>query len=508
MRLGGRQGRQLAACAATVAILAPLVWYWQSSLLPDSYSVMDMGYADHGVSVAGTKTHAGHGVLAADTATHAGHGQHGAGRSVTSLTTDPTRPADVSVTLTARKQRYRLASGRTVSGYTLDGRSPGPLVRATVGQLVQVRLVNESVPDGVTLHWHGVDVPNSADGVAGVTQDAVGVGQQFTYRFVADRAGTFWYHSHQVSHEQVRGGLLGALVVAPAVPPPDTVDMVAVVHLYQGVRTVNGQEQDVRVEVPPGRRARVRVVNTENGEMAAWVSGAPWRLVAVDGTDLHGATPVRDTAVAVAGGGRADLEVTMPADGSPVRVDLGGSAAVVLGSRSSAAPATRRPAATLDLLSYGTPARLGFDPERPDRRFDYVIGRRPGFLNGRPGNWWTINGHLFPDVPMFVVSEGDIVRMHIANRSGEAHPMHLHGHHAVVLARNGVPARGSPWWTDSLTVGNGDSYDVAFRADNPGIWIDHCHNLPHAVEGLIAHLMYEGVSTPFAIGGSAGNEPE
>ena len=42
--------------------------------------------------------------------------------------------------------------------------------------------------------------------------------------------------------------------------------------------------------------------------------------------------------------------------------------------------------------------------------------------------------------------------MHIENRSGEVHPMHLHGHHEVVLARNGVAASGSPWWVDSLNV--------------------------------------------------------
>ncbi len=136
---------------------------------------------------------------------------HTAGRSVTSLTADPARPADVTVTLTARKERFRLAGGRDVDGYTLNGQSPGPTIRAAAGQLVQVRLVNESVPDGVTLHWHGLDVPNAMDGVAGVTQDAVEVGAEFTYRFVADQVGSFWYHSHQISHVQVRGGLFGAL---------------------------------------------------------------------------------------------------------------------------------------------------------------------------------------------------------------------------------------------------------------------------------------------------------
>ncbi|GIH28676.1 hypothetical protein Aph01nite_69860 [Acrocarpospora phusangensis] len=447
---------------------------------------MGMGYAEHG----------GHG------------GQVAGGRSVTSLVADPRRPADVSVTLAAGKERFRLPSGRAFDGFTLNGGSPGPVIRATLGQLVEVRLVNGSVPDGITLHWHGVDVPNAADGVAGVTQDAVRIGEEHVYRFIADQAGTFWYHSHQMSHEQVRGGLLGALVVTPPEQPAETVDVVALVHLYDGVRTVNGNEGDVRVTVPPGKRARVRIVNTDNGPMSAWVGGASYRLVAVDGTDLNRPDPVRDTGVLVTAGGRADVEVTMPEDGSPVRVHLGGTTAVVLGSKSYDAPVVRPPATTLDLLSYGMRASLGFDPNRPDRRFDYDIGRRPGFLRGRPGLWWTVNGSIFPDVPMFVVNEGDVVRMRISNHSGDVHPMHLHGHHAVVLSRNGIPAAGSPWWVDSLNVADGESYEIAFVADNPGIWMDHCHNLPHAAEGLVAHLMYEGVTTPFMIGGTEGNEPE
>ena len=58
--------------------------------------------------------------------------------------------------------------------------------------------------------------------------------------------------------------------------------------------------------------------------------------------------------------------------------------------------------------------------------------------------------------------------------------MHLHGHHALVLSRDGMKATGSPWWFDSLEVQNGETFDVAFVADNPGMWMDHCHNLKHA----------------------------
>jgi len=49
---------------------------------------------------------------------------------------------------------------------------------------------------------------------------------------------------------------------------------------------------------------------------------------------------------------------------------------------------------------------------------------------------------------------------------------------------------------------------VAFRADNPGIWMDHCHNLNHAAAGMTLHLSYEGVTTPFHVGEAVGNHPE
>jgi FtsP/CotA-like multicopper oxidase with cupredoxin domain len=198
----------------------------------------------------------------------------------------------------------------------------------------------------------------------------------------------------------------------------------------------------------------------------------------------------------------------MPPDGAPVRIQVGGSLSVVLGSRSFDAPTSPRPTTTLDLISYGAAAPLGFDPSRPDRSFKYDIGRRFGFIDGRPGNFWTINGHLYPAVPMFMVADGDVVRVTISNHSGEVHPMHLHGHQAVVLRRNDVAATGSPWWIDTLNVNDGESYEVAFVANNPGIWVDHCHNLNHAVEGLIAHLMYEGVTTPYRVGGAGRNHPE
>jgi FtsP/CotA-like multicopper oxidase with cupredoxin domain len=488
---------------ATIAIVAPLAWMWQASRMPAAYSVMEMGSLDYGGGAGlnpGVSGHGGHGE-------GNGHDHHsGPARSITDLVTDPSRPADVRVDLVARQMELSI-DGRSVAGFTVNGTSPGPEIRVIQGQLIEVHLRNESVAAGVALHWHGVDVPNAMDGVAGVTQDTVPVGGQFTYRFVADRAGSFWYHSHQVSNPQVAGGLLGSLVVTPKSGIAQRVDVSAIAHTYGGLRTINGKAEDLGVEAQPGERVRVRITNTDNGSMQVWTSGS-FRLLAVDGTEVNRPTEVSDRAVTLTAGARADIEVQVPSDGSTVRAQLSKASAVIVGPQGAEVEVPPQPGEELDLLTYGSPASLGFDPAQATRRFDYLIGRRPGFGKGRPGMWWTINGHLYPNVPMFVVREREVALVHIENRSSEVHPMHLHGHRMVVLARDGVAATGSPWWVDSLNVAANESYDVAFVADNPGIWMDHCHNLKHAAGGMVAHLMYEGFETPYRIAGPADNRPE
>ena len=470
--------RALIAIVATIVVLAPLGFFWQRSLVPNDLSPMAMGYADYGGGPA------------------TAHDHHGT--DVRQLTGPVDHKPDVVVDLVARQERFDIPGRGSADGYTLNHTSPGPRIVAKQGDLVQVTLRNENVADGITLHWHGVDVPNAEDGVAGVTQDAVGPGQSFVYRFVAKDAGTYWYHSHQVSHEQVRKGLYGVLVVQPT-----PTDVVAAVHTYDKVRTVNGEYGERRVQAP-GPIARVRLINTDNGPLAVWADGAPYKVVAVDGTDVSGPTEVSGKSVLVTAGGRIDLEVPTA---KAVRIGLGGGpTTLVIGEGD--APTGTEPRERVDLLSYGSPRPLGFDPAQATRSFRYGIGRRIGFFDGKPGLWWTINGHQFPDVPMFVVSEGDVVRMTIANTSGQVHPMHLHGHHVVVLSRDGVRATGSPWWTDSLNVEDKETYEVAFVADNPGIWMDHCHNLPHAAQGLVTHLMYAGVTTGYHLGGAPDNQPE
>ncbi len=470
---------------------------WYESRLPGTYSVLDYGTPDYGGPAAPSVVNG-----------MSGHQGHSGGISVTDLRERRADTRPTAFTLEARHAQIRLASGKVVEALTFNGSSPGPELRVRQSELVQVTLVNEDVESGVTLHWHGVDVPNAEDGVAGVTQDAVLPGERYVYRFRAEQVGTFWYHTHQLSSKEVRRGLFGAFVIEPPQGSGRRLDLPLLAHIYDGVPTINGSDVLERRAVAQGTPARLRLVNTDNASHRFALTGTTFRVAAVDGTDLNRPALLENVSIDLPAGGRADLVFTMPS--KPVRVSVDEwQVGLALSADGLASPAASVPLTTFDPATYGEPAAASFDSSSQfDRRFRLTIGKKPGFFAGRPGMQWTINGHIYPDTPVFHVDEGDLVEVTIANEGNGSHPMHLHGHHLLVMSRNGVAVSGSPWWVDTLGVGEGEEYVVGFRADNPGIWMDHCHNLRHAAQGLTMHVAYSGVTTPFEIGAEHHNRPE
>jgi FtsP/CotA-like multicopper oxidase with cupredoxin domain len=159
-----------------------------------------------------------------------------------------------------------------------------------------------------------------------------------------------------------------------------------------------------------------------------------------------------------------------------------------------------------DLTNYGS----GFVPSTtpPDMVTPLVLAEGPGIRDGWPQLVHTINGQASPYVPPIQVQLGQTVQLHIVNDTDEFHPMHLHGHVMSVLSKNGVPLNGSPVQLDTVMVGPRETWDVQFVADNPGVWMVHCHVLLHAAMGMSETITYNGVYTPFEMGTRSGNIPE
>ncbi len=444
---------------------------------------------------------------------HNQHGQPDQPAAETVSVADLRTPASVTgkrirMALEAQQQAVGLPSGKTIQAWTY-GSLPGPTITAEVGDVVEVTLRNRDLEAGATIHWHGYHVPNGEDGVAGITQDAVVPGASFAYRFVAGQAGTYWYHTHQRSAEGVQRGLYGTLVVQPKGGPTDDVDLVLPFHTQGGGALLGADDTLRRQVVPAGRTVRLRLINTDQVSRQFVLSGTDFRVAAIDGTDLIGPTPLRDQDVRLPAGGRYDLTFTMPP--TPVRLGVIGYRAaglLITTDPDDPDPGAVTPAQTFDPLGYGTPAGPDAAPTSFQLERTVVLDRLPRWHEGKPAFAYTMDGQVYPHVPPTVVREGDLVRFRIVNRGFETHPMHPHGHHVRVLSVNGRAPTGSPLWFDTFEVRPGEVWEVALRADNPGIWMDHCHHLEHASLGMMTHLEYVGVSSPFASDGPTGNEPE
>ena len=97
-------------------------------------------------------------------------------------------------------------------------------------------------------------------------------------------------------------------------------------------------------------------------------------------------------------------------------------------------------------------------------------------------NWFTYNGVCAPNAPVLSVKEGDRVRIRLANLSTNSHPIHLHGYtYKIVGTEGGAIPESAQWPATTVDVAPGQTRDIAFIANNPGLWRLHCHKLLHIV---------------------------
>ena len=416
----------------------------------------------------------------------------------------------VEIELEAAPATVDIGTGRPLAVWAYNGSVPGPTIRIRLGDTLRVRLTNH-LPAPTTIHWHGVRVANAMDGVPGVTQAAVQPGETFIYEITPKDAGTFWFHPHLRSSEEVERGLYGVLVVEDPKPYPYSRELIWV--LDDWLLTADGRIQEpfntrhdlahdgrwgnlVTVSgrslptepVRPGERIRVRLLNAANGRVfAPDFSRFEGHAIAFDG--MYAAAPLPLLGLELAPGNRIDLDLVVPesaAGRSIVVSDVFTRSAIPLAALTVSTESVATPAFSSPAHSY-VPRWTGGAVLAAD--FDITLAARAG---GPFGIEWTLNDRAMRhEEPATHVHADDyhldrarFAKLRFINSSSRLHPMHIHGLFFKVLARDGH-AVDERHWRDTVLVRPRETVDIGLVPLDIGRWMLHCHILEHAESGMM-----------------------
>ncbi|NKD87521.1 multicopper oxidase family protein [Haematospirillum sp. 15-248] len=410
-----------------------------------------------------------------------------------------------------------------------------PVLDVRQGDTLSVHFHN-AMARSTTVHWHGIRLPIAMDGVPFLTQNPVARGEAFHYRFAPPDAGTYWYHPHYASLDQIGAGLAGILVVREADDPGYDADIPLLIRdwrrdekgawlpvsdpeaagragTFGGWHTVNW-EREPHYQVPSGSLVRLRLCNADLTRVFKVVGkGAPAILVAVDGHPLVAPEPLQRELLGP--GMRMDVVVRMPDNPGEV---------FELHNVSSSTPWVM-----MRLVSQGMSRRRALSgivplPPNPvsmpsvDRaeviRMDFNAGLGEG---GAEDALWSINkrawverypeerdgmvlpvlpGQSFPEVraavcgggtPLAVLKQGRSYILELNNFTPHLHPIHIHGLAFSLLSSSRRSIR-TGHFTDTALLLPKERMRVALVADNPGDWMVHCHIIEHQAFGMMGTI--------------------
>ncbi len=230
-----------------------------------------------------------------------------------------------TVHLTSSKFLWKVRDDQpSIQVWGYNNQIPGPTLRFKAGDKVRIYYRND-LDEASSVHWHGLVVPNSMDGVGLLTMPPVMPGETLVYEFtIPNTPGTFMYHPHMNDMEQVSMGLSGALIVEPRDGGGGKYDQDRIVLLnnIQGHYLVNGKEfpnTDPWL-VKKGDLLRVRMINISPIELHPMhFHGHFMKEIARDGTDETGRAASRvENTVLIAPGQTIDVEVKMNGPGKGV----------------------------------------------------------------------------------------------------------------------------------------------------------------------------------------------
>jgi FtsP/CotA-like multicopper oxidase with cupredoxin domain len=404
---------------------------------------------------------------------------------------------------------------------------PGPEIRLHQGDRVRIAVQNQ-LAEETTVHYHGIRLPNAMDGVPHLTQKPIAPGETFDYEFDIPDAGTYWYHPHQNSAEQLGRGLSGPLIIEEREPIRVDRDVVWVLSDWRllpdaqisgdfrnmhdmahngrvgNTVTINGKVPD-GFPVRGGERIRLRLINAANARVFGLTfTGHRPIVIAYDGQPVA-PHELADARITLGPAMRIDLILDMP--GKPGErfqvidnfyrgleyrfIDL------VYGNE----VLREKPLTTPVALAANTVPEPDMNSaERHEVTFNggmmggMMMRDRAGMgsmMNMmemmHTGRIWFINGvavlgHVME--PMLTLKRDRTYVLTMNNETAWWHPMHLHGHAFRVISRNGIQTKLHEW-RDTVLMSPREKVEVAFVADNPGDWMFHCHILEHQESGMM-----------------------
>ncbi|MEW6470897.1 MAG: multicopper oxidase domain-containing protein [Actinomycetota bacterium] len=194
--------------------------------------------------------------------------------------------------LTTKIVDWEIEPGKFVKAWTYNGVTPGPTLKADIGDKVRIVLHNE-LPESTVIHFHGLLTPNSMDGVPDITQEPVKPGHSFTYEFVAKGPAVGMYHSHHNAQVQVPNGLAGAFLVGQ-IPPPAGVKITQEIPMMLNDAgtiglSLNGKSfpATAPVAVKPGESVLVHYLNEGVMSHPMHLHGQIQKVIAKDGIPLQ-----------------------------------------------------------------------------------------------------------------------------------------------------------------------------------------------------------------------------
>ncbi|MBL8709589.1 MAG: multicopper oxidase family protein [Rhodospirillaceae bacterium] len=446
----------------------------------------------------------------------------------------PSIPADariVDATLTAAPRWRQLKSAPSA---ILDYVDDGPVVlRVKHGDWLRAKLIN-GLEEHTSIHWHGIRLPNAMDGVPYLTQSPVQPGESFTYAFQPPDTGTFFFHPHCNTVEQLGRGLAGVLIVDGDEARPHDADLVLVYRdwriddtgqfmpmitdagaakagTFGTHRTINDKVRPV-YGVPAGGDIRLRFLNLDMTRIVdLGVIGAEAWLIATDGNALP---PQKLKAWRMGPAMRADLTLRAPARaGDRIQiVNYYAPEPVVMAELEAVGPTRDRPvfepvplrpsripapeivdAEVFSLrLAAATAPNASADGDLPPDLVlpDGEVLRYADALCLNPDTFWSFNGRSWPmqshevlPPPLVTFRQGSSYVIELINQTPHMHPIHLHGHTFKVLSSS--KGEVVPHFADTTLVAPKERVRIAIRADNPGDWMIHCHIVEHQDTGMM-----------------------